>query len=116
MVLTPQARAIAALVLATSVVLGSWSRGSYALNMLLLQNNEAIRTLIGAIVPLAVGGLAYVLASSAARTASDTSATTWDAHVAGAARMVAAAAIVLTLLLLLGGLVRGDGSGYNPFF
>lgn len=115
MVLTPPARAIAALVLATTVVMGSWSRGSYALVLLFLQNNDRVSALLGALVPLAVGVLAYVLATSASRDQSGTGAAAWEAHVAGAARVVAAAAVVLTLLVLLGALVRGDSS-FGPLY
>jgi hypothetical protein len=117
MVLTPSSRSIAALVLAVTVIFGSWSRGGYSLNMLLLQNDARTAAIIGSLVPLAVSALAYALAQSVLTGSPATAAATpgWEHHVAGAARLLAAAGIVLTVLVLLGALVHGE-SVYNPVF
>lgn len=111
MVLTPQTRALSALVLAVTVILGSWSRGAYALNMLFLQSDARIAAIVGSLVPFAVAGLALVLAGSVLSAPSTDGEGTagWEQHVAGAARLLAAAAILLTLLVLLGALVHEDG-------
>lgn len=111
MVLTPQTRALSALVLAVTVILGSWSRGGYALNMLFLQSDARIAAIVGSLVPFAAAGLALVLAGSVLSAPSTDGEGTagWEQHVAGAARLLAAAAILLTLLVLLGALVHEDG-------
>jgi uncharacterized membrane protein YeiB len=115
MTLTPVARAIAALTLAVTVILGSWSRGGYALNAILLQNDARISAIIGSLVPLGVGALAYVLARSVLTTAPSVAGDTgWVGHLAAAARLLAVAAIALTLLVLLAGLVRDGNTG--PLF
>ncbi|WP_310962013.1 hypothetical protein [Nocardioides terrisoli] len=107
MVSTQQARGLAALVIAFTVILGSWDRVGVGLAMLLGANGRAAIMLI-AIVPLAACGAASVLAKSARRSASTTPGTGWDLHLPSAAWLLSGVGAGMTLLWLLGSLVHGS--------
>ncbi|HET7682374.1 MAG TPA: hypothetical protein VFK34_01750 [Marmoricola sp.] len=114
MTLTPVARAIAALALAVTVILGSWVRTGFSFSQLLggPDNPELLAVLV-TLVPLAVAALAYWLAQSAlgagAPDATETSQA-WLLNVGGAARLLAAVAMVMTFLEMLAGVV-----GHGPY-
>ena len=117
--ITPQARAIAAFTLAVLLVMGELNRIWVAFLLLLGDSYPSGRgglflsTLVVTAIAFLVTAFAVMALNATGRGA------TWDAHVAGAAVVVAAVGLLIVVLLGLAAVIHGSTSipstGFGPY-
>jgi hypothetical protein len=118
-IVTPQARAIAAFTLAVLLVLGDLNRIWFAFVLVVGDSYPSGHggQLLSALAVTAIGVLvtAYALAALKATGGG----ATWDSHLAGAAVLVAAVGVLIIVLRGFGSVVHGSGSvpssGFGPY-
>jgi hypothetical protein len=118
-IVTPQARAIAAFTLAVLLVMGELNRIWVALVLLLGDSYPSGRggLLLSTLVVTAV---AVLVTAFAVMALNDTGrGATWDAHVAGAGVLVAAVGLLIVVLLGFAAVIHGStsvpSSGFGPY-